>query len=154
MCGQEGRSSRSSSQPQWCAVTSAQFCRASHSWCSYIMQQSWSHGLLPPKNSAKLLPLSSSHFLFFLICWYPFFASLVSWISSSYSWGSDKTDARGGNGLKPGRDGGHGEYGATFWLWISADELVVQRFRSKGRVVTIWPKLVISLNFTPLYLDE
>lgn len=36
-------------------------------------QQSWSHGLLPPDSSAKLLlPLSSSHLLFFPMWRYPF----------------------------------------------------------------------------------
>lgn len=110
MCGQEGKSSKSFWELQVQLHQLKQPCRASRWWSSHRMQQSWSHGLLPPNNPAKILPPSSSHFLFSL----SFFCQLSKLSQSILELKEGQNQCQGGDGhLRPGRGGGYGECGAT-----------------------------------------
>lgn len=111
MCGQEGKSSKSFWELQVQLHQLKQPCRASRWWSSHRMQQSWSHGLLPPNNPAKILPPS----LFLSL---PFFSLLFCQLSklsqSILELKEGQNQCQGGDGhLRPGRGGGYGERGAT-----------------------------------------
>lgn len=104
MCGQEGKSSKSLSEPQVQLQQLRQPCRATL-WSSHRAQQSWSHGLLPPNNPANILPPS----LFLSL---PFFSPFLP----AYQADSVHLGAEGGPKAMPGR-GWTFEARKGWWVW-------------------------------------
>lgn len=100
------------------------------------MQQSWSHGLLPPKPSAKLLPLSPSLPFPHLVV--SIFTRWASWISFSSIWVSARTHARVEMDIYGQEEVARWAWqnGATFWgqllLWT-----VGQCSQTRGAVLSV-----------------
>lgn len=146
MCGQEGKSSKSLSEPQVQLQQLRQPCRATL-WSSHRAQQSWSPGLLPPNNPAKILPPSSSHFLFSLL-----FCQLSKLTQSILELKEHQKQCQGGAGhWRPGRGGGYGEHGALPLLSVGQ---CCPTYGAALPITSAWQKLVIYPDFTLPCLGE